>query len=90
MPQQNYHGSILTISSIHPQKWSELLDRWESNAINALEWLPNTLEKVGVVNFTKNLWGITTRNMMNSWKINYPTDYQHLIDMADNAYNVTT
>ena len=28
--------------------------------------------------------------MMNSWKINYPNDYNHLIDMADNPYNLTT
>ena len=46
------------------------------------------LDQEGVVNFIENLIGTTIRNMMNSWKINYPTDYQYLIDMADNTYNV--
>ena len=66
------------------------MDRWESDAINALEQLPNTLDQVRVSNFIENHLGTTTRNMMNSGEINYPTDYQHLIDIVDNTYNVIT
>ena len=90
MPHQNYYGSMLIISTIHPKKWPELLDRWESDAINALERLPNTLDNVEIVNFIENLLGTTARNMMNSWKINYPNDYNHLIDMTNNLFNITT
>ena len=31
----------------------------------------------------------TARNIINTQKINYPTDYNHLIDIADNPYNIT-
>ena len=44
-----------------PQKWPELLDTWESDAINALEGLPNTLNNVGIVNFIENLLGTTAK-----------------------------
>ena len=57
---------MLIISTTHPQKWPELLDRWESEGINALERLPNTLNNVGIVNFIKNVLGTTARNMINS------------------------
>ena len=55
MLRQNYHGSTLIISTVHPQKWSGLLDSWESYAINVLERLPNTLDNIGIVNFIENL-----------------------------------
>ena len=55
MSQQNYHGSMLIINMVHPQKWPELLDRWESDTINALERLPNALDNIGIVNFIENL-----------------------------------
>ena len=66
MPQQNYHRRMLTISTVHPQKWPELSDQWEPNAINALEMWPNILDKVGIVNFIEISLGTTDRNMMNS------------------------
>lgn len=51
MPHQNYHGNMLIVSMIHPQKWSKLLDRWESDAINAVEILPHALDNIEIVNF---------------------------------------
>lgn len=79
---------MLIISILHPHNWSELLDQWESKAINALERLPHALDNIGIVNFIENWLGTTTRNMMNNLKINFPNDYNHLIDMAGNLYNI--
>ena len=57
---------MLIISTVHPKKLPELLDRWESDTINALERLPNILDNEGIVNFIENLLGTIGKNMMNS------------------------
>ncbi|KAH7691730.1 Zinc finger CCHC-type protein [Dioscorea alata] len=80
---------MLVLSTIHPQKLPELIDRWESDAINALKRIPHALDSIGTTNFIENLLGTTARDLLNSWKINYAEEYQHMVQMADNPYNVT-
>lgn len=89
MPKQNNEVNMLILSTIHRQKWLELIDRWEFDAINTIERISHTLDNISVTNFIGILLGTTATNLLNSWKLNYPTEYQSMIEMANNAYNVT-
>ena len=69
--------------------WQEQIDRWESYTIYTIEWISHTLDNISITNFIENLLGTTTIELLNSWKLNFPKEYQSMIEMADNAYNVT-
>ena len=47
------------------------------------------MDNISITNFIENLLGTTARDLLNSWKLNFPTEYQNMIEMADNPYNVT-
>lgn len=34
---------MLILSAVHPQKWPELIDRWESNVVKVIESISYTL-----------------------------------------------
>ena len=80
---------MLIMNTVHPQKMDKLIDRPESDAINAIERISHTLDNIGVTNFIENLLGTTARDLLNSWELNFPTEYQNMIEMADNPCNVT-
>ena len=42
---------MLTLSMVYPLKWPELIDRWESNVINAMD-------NISITNFIENLLGM--------------------------------
>ena len=69
--------------------WQEQIDRWESYTIYTIEWISHTLDNISITNFIENLLGTTTIELLNSWKLNFPKEYQSMIEMTDNAYNVT-
>ena len=46
IPKQNNEGSMLILSTVHPQKWTELIDKRELDAINAIERLSHTLDNI--------------------------------------------
>ena len=66
LPKENNEGSMLILSTVHPQKWTELIDRWESDAINAIDRISHTLDNISITNFIENLLGTTTKDLLNS------------------------
>lgn len=48
---------MLIISTVHPQKWPKLIDRWELDAINVIERISHTLDNIRVKMFIENMLG---------------------------------
>lgn len=70
---------MLILSVVHSPKWTKLIDKWEFDVVNSIERISHTLDNMIITNFIENL-----SELLNSWKINYPGEYQNMIDMADN------
>lgn len=62
---------MLILSAVHSEKWSGLIEWWESNVVNAIERILHTLDNISIANFIENVLGTTTRYLLNNWKINY-------------------
>lgn len=81
---------MLILSVVHSKKWPELIHRLEEDAVKAIERIFHTLDNISITSFIENLLGTTARELLNSWKINYPAEYHNMIDMVDNWYNITS
>lgn len=57
---------MLLLSMVYPQKWQELLDRWEFYPINTIERISHRLENFSATNFIENLLSATARDLLNS------------------------
>ena len=79
MSRQNNEGSMLILSIIHPQKWHELIDRWEFDVINAIERISHTLDNISTTKFIENLLE-TTSELLNCWKLNFSIEYLSIIN----------
>ncbi|KAJ1685823.1 hypothetical protein LUZ63_017213 [Rhynchospora breviuscula] len=67
--------------------YSEVISRWESitlNLINERNWADNKSK----VNYIENLLGETEKKTWIQWRMAYPTEYEELINIADDPQNV--
>lgn len=90
MPKQGYGASMLLLTNVHPQKWPELLDRWEQDLVSFIDTSLSDLNDIERIRCVENTLGQAARNIWNSWKQMYPEEFSELIESAENIYNVTT
>ncbi|KAJ1689262.1 hypothetical protein LUZ63_013417 [Rhynchospora breviuscula] len=67
--------------------YSEVISRWESitlNLINERNWADNKSK----VNYIENLLGETEKKTWIQWRMAYPTEYEELVNIADDPQNV--
>ncbi|KAJ1698241.1 hypothetical protein LUZ63_006753 [Rhynchospora breviuscula] len=67
--------------------YSEVISRWESitlNLINERNWADNKAK----VNYIENLLGETEKKTWIQWRMAYPTEYEELVNIADDPQNV--
>lgn len=81
MAKKNNESSMLIVTVVHPQKWVELWNRWEFDAINAIERIFHTLDNIIVTNCKENLLGKIARGMLNSWKFKFPIEYLYMTEI---------
>lgn len=81
-------GSMLTLPQ-NIASWEETMRRWESNTIThvASKQFASNEDKV---NYIENLLGESMKLYFQSWRTEYPENYQQLITSADDTINVTT
>ncbi|KAJ1685927.1 hypothetical protein LUZ63_017317 [Rhynchospora breviuscula] len=67
--------------------YSDVISRWESitlNLINEKNWADNKSK----VNYIENLLGETEKKSWIQWRMAYPTEYEELVNIADDPQNV--
>ncbi|KAJ4792967.1 polyprotein [Rhynchospora pubera] len=67
--------------------YSEVISRWESitlNLINEKNWADNKSK----VNYIENLLGETEKKTWIQWRMAFPTEYEELVNIADDPQNV--
>ncbi|KAJ4731119.1 polyprotein [Rhynchospora pubera] len=67
--------------------YSEVISRWESitlNLINEKNWTDNKSK----VNYIENLLGETEKKTWIQWRMAFPTEYEELVNIADDPQNV--
>ncbi|KAJ4773202.1 polyprotein [Rhynchospora pubera] len=67
--------------------YSEVISRWESitlNLINERNWTDNKSK----VNYIENLLGETEKKTWIQWRMAFPTEYEELVNIADDPQNV--
>ncbi|KAJ4775064.1 polyprotein [Rhynchospora pubera] len=67
--------------------YSEVISRWESitlNLINEKNWADNKSK----VNYIENLLGETEKKTCIQWRMAFPTEYEELVNIADDPQNV--
>ncbi|KAJ4804653.1 polyprotein [Rhynchospora pubera] len=67
--------------------YSEVISRWESitlNLINEKNWADNKSK----VNYIENLLGETEKKTWIQWRMTFPTEYEELVNIADDPQNV--
>ncbi|KAJ4793648.1 polyprotein [Rhynchospora pubera] len=67
--------------------YSEVISRWESitlNLINERNWTDNKSK----VNYIENLLGETEKKAWIQWRMAFPTEYEKLVNIADDPQNV--
>ncbi|KAJ1697303.1 hypothetical protein LUZ63_005815 [Rhynchospora breviuscula] len=67
--------------------YSEVISHWESitlNLINERNWADNKSK----VNYIENLLGETEKKTWIQWRMAYPTEYEELVNIADDSQNV--
>ncbi|KAJ1698622.1 hypothetical protein LUZ63_007134 [Rhynchospora breviuscula] len=83
---QASQGAILVLPE-DIRLYSEVISRWESitlNLINERNWADNKSK----VNYIENLLGETEKKTWIQWRMAYPTEYEELINIADDPQNV--
>ncbi|AXS67831.1 ORF3 [Dioscorea nummularia-associated virus] len=88
LPSANVQtGSMLVLPEI--SKWEETIRRWESNTIThvATKQFTDNLDKVMYV---ENLLGETVKLYFQNWRTAFPTEFQALIDIAEDTANITS
>ncbi|KAJ4784015.1 polyprotein [Rhynchospora pubera] len=67
--------------------YSEVISRWESitlNLVNEKNWADNKSK----VNYIENLLGETEKKTWIQWRMAFPTEYEELVNIADDPQNV--
>ncbi|KAJ4791883.1 polyprotein [Rhynchospora pubera] len=67
--------------------YSEVISRWESitlNLVNEKNWADNKSK----VNYIENLLGETEKKTWIQWRMGFPTEYEELVNIADDPQNV--
>ncbi|KAJ4804401.1 polyprotein [Rhynchospora pubera] len=67
--------------------YSEVISRWKSitlNLINEKNWADNKSK----VNYIENLLGETEKKTWIQWRMAFPTEYEELVNIADDPQNV--
>ncbi|KAJ4730477.1 polyprotein, partial [Rhynchospora pubera] len=67
--------------------YSEVISRWESitlNLINEKNWADNKLK----VNYIENFLGETEKKIWIQWRMAFPTEYEELVNIADDPQNL--
>ncbi|KAJ4755548.1 polyprotein [Rhynchospora pubera] len=67
--------------------YSEVISRWESitlNLVNEKNWADNKSK----VNYIENLLGETEKKTWIQWRMAFPTEYEELVNIADDPQNL--
>ncbi|KAJ4795173.1 polyprotein [Rhynchospora pubera] len=83
---QANQGAIL-VSPEDIGLYSEVISRWESitlNLVNEKNWADNKSK----VNYIENLLGETEKKTWIQWRMAFPTEYEELVNIADDPQNV--
>ncbi|KAJ4768479.1 polyprotein [Rhynchospora pubera] len=83
---QASQGAILVLPE-DIRLYSKVISRWESitlNLINEKNWADNKSK----VNYIENLLGETEKKTWIQWRMTFPTEYEELVNIADDPQNV--